>query len=108
MPVANDPVEVLQVRKLLQCVRTDDYKQIKNLCEKGVEFLVNYNEPKDGQTALILAAIQNNEPMLEFLLEIGAHPNIVDFRVLYLMSHSIKSQSNPQNSTLKTSRAELP
>lgn len=82
MPVATDPVEVLQVRKLLHCVRTDDYKQIRKLCEKGVSFLINYNEPQEGQTALILAAVQNNEKMIEFLLEIGAHPNIVDFRVI--------------------------
>lgn len=80
MPIAKDPVEVLQVKKLLHCVRTEDYNQINKLCEKGVEHLVNYNEPHEGQTALILAAILNNERMLKFLLECGAHPNIVDFR----------------------------
>jgi ankyrin repeat protein len=80
MPIAKDPVEVLQVKKLLHCVRTEDYNQINKLCEKGVEHLVNYNEPYEGQTALILAAILNNEKMLEFLLECGAHPNIVDFK----------------------------
>lgn len=85
MPIANDPVEVLQVRKLLHCVRTDDYSQIKKLCDKGVQFLINYNEPQEGQTALILAAVHNNEKMLEFLLDSGAHPNIVDFRVNYLI-----------------------
>lgn len=80
MPIAKDPVEVLQVKKLLHCVRTEDYNQINKLCEKGVPHLVNFNEPHEGQTALILAAILNNETMLEFLIECGAHPNIVDFR----------------------------
>jgi hypothetical protein len=82
MPRAKDPVEILQVKKLLHCVRTEDYYQIKKLCEKGVEFLINYNEPHEGLTALILASIMNNEKMLQFLLERGAHPNIVDFHVI--------------------------
>ncbi len=79
MPIAKDHVEILQVNKLLQCVRTSDYNQINKLCEKGVQYLINYNEPLEGQTALILAAMLNNEQMLTFLLDKGAHPNIVDF-----------------------------
>lgn len=78
MPIAKDPVEILQVKKLLHCVRTEDYYQIKKLCEKGVDCLINFNEPHEGLTALILAAIKNDEKMLEFLLENGAEPNIVD------------------------------
>jgi ankyrin repeat protein len=81
MPLAKDPVEVLQVKKLLHCVRTQDYSQIRKLCEKGVQLLINFNEPYDGLTALILAAVQNNEKMMEFLLELGAHPNVADLKV---------------------------
>lgn len=81
MSVSYDTVEILQVRKLLQCVRNDDFKHIQKLCEKGVSFLINYQEPNEGNTALILATINNNEKMIEFLLNIGAHPNIVDFKV---------------------------
>lgn len=92
MPIAKDPVEVLQVRKLLHCVRTQDFGQIEKLCEKGVELLINYNEPQDGLTALILAAVMNNGTMLEFLLGLGAHPNVVDFKVLFPES---KSNSSP-------------
>jgi ankyrin repeat protein len=82
MPIASDPVEVLQVKKLLHCVRTEDYNQIKKLCEKGVEFLINYNEPYEGQTALILASVMNNEKMMDFLIERGAHPNTADLKVI--------------------------
>lgn len=81
MTLAKDPVEVLQVKKLLHCVRIEDYEQIKKLCEKGVELLINYNEPHEGQTALILAAVKNNEKMMEFLInKMGAHPNVPDLR----------------------------
>jgi ankyrin repeat protein len=80
MPIAQDPVEILQVKKLLHCVRLQDYQQIKKLCEKGVPYLVNYNEPIEGETALILASSMNNEKMIEFLIEHGAHPNIVDLK----------------------------
>jgi ankyrin repeat protein len=81
MPIATDAVEILQIRKLLHCVRTHDYVQIKRMCDKGVQFLVNYNEPQEGQTALILAAIMNNERMLEFLLENGAETNVSNLKV---------------------------
>jgi ankyrin repeat protein len=80
MPVAQDRVEELQIKKLLHCVRTEDYLQIKKLCDKGVELLINYNEPIDGETALILAASMNNDKMLQYLLDLGAHPNVVDFK----------------------------
>ena len=80
MPVAKDPVEILQAKKLLHCVRVEDYAQIEKLVEKGVRQLVNYNEPFEGETALILASSMNNEKMIEFLVQHGAHPNIVDFK----------------------------
>jgi ankyrin repeat protein len=81
MPTASGRVEELQIKKLLHSVRTEDYYQIKKLVEKGVDQLINYNEPNDGDTALILAATMNNDHMLQFLLDIGAHPNVVDFQV---------------------------
>jgi ankyrin repeat protein len=80
MPVATDPVEILQVKKLLHCVRYEDYAQIERLVDKGVRQLINYNEPLEGETALLLAAAMNNEKMIEFLFAHGAHPNIVDLK----------------------------
>lgn len=79
--LARDPVEKLQIKKLLHCVRIEDYTQIKKLCEKGIELLINYNEPHNGQTALILAAIKNNTKMMEFLIKMGALPNVTDLNV---------------------------
>ncbi|XP_070577178.1 ankyrin repeat and EF-hand domain-containing protein 1-like [Ptychodera flava] len=80
MPIAETRLEILQIHKLLQCVRQEDREQIEKLCNHGVPHLVNYSEPSDGETALHLAAINNNEEMVKFLLDLGAHPNVVDLK----------------------------
>ncbi|XP_077998571.1 ankyrin repeat and EF-hand domain-containing protein 1-like [Glandiceps talaboti] len=80
MPIAQTRLEILQIHKLLQCVRQEDREQIEKLCSHGVPHLVNYSEPSDGETALHLAAINNNEEMVRFLLDLGAHPNVVDLK----------------------------
>ena len=36
MPLAADRLEILQVRKLIQCVREGDTAQIAKMAEKGV------------------------------------------------------------------------
>ncbi len=53
MPIARDRVEQLQVQKLIYAVRIEDVEQVQKLCEKGVEHLVNYNDPTNGMTALM-------------------------------------------------------
>ena len=80
MPVAQTRLEILQICKLLQCVREEDTAQIAKLVESGVPNLINYNEPNEGETALTIAAAQNNDTMIDFLLKAGAHPNVVDFK----------------------------
>ena len=80
MPVAQTRLETLQICKLLQCVREGDSGQIQKLTINGVPHLINYNEPLDGETALNIAAVANNDTMIEFLLELGAHPDVVDFK----------------------------
>ena len=80
MVVAEERLEVLQVLKLLQCVRNNDKDQVQKLIENGVEGLVNLNEPNEGQCALNLAAEANNLEMTKFLLDLGAHPNVSDFK----------------------------
>lgn len=42
MPLAVTRLELLQVRKLIQCVRQQDLTQIAKLVELGIEKLVNY------------------------------------------------------------------
>lgn len=42
MPLAHGTLEVLQVRKLTQCVRTADNVQIAKLVEHGIPGLINY------------------------------------------------------------------
>ncbi|XP_074648459.1 ankyrin repeat and EF-hand domain-containing protein 1-like isoform X2 [Tubulanus polymorphus] len=80
MPIAQSRLENLQICKLLQCVREEDRQQIEKLTLNGVPQLMNYNDPSEGTTALICAAVSNNESMIEFLVELGAHPDVVDFK----------------------------
>ncbi|CAH1792722.1 unnamed protein product [Owenia fusiformis] len=80
MPIAQGRLEVLQICKLLQCVREEDKDQIKKMTQNGVPHLINYNEPENGETALSVAAVQNNEDMINFLIELGAHPDVVDMK----------------------------
>ncbi|XP_041468862.1 ankyrin repeat and EF-hand domain-containing protein 1-like [Lytechinus variegatus] len=80
MPVAQTRLEILQVHKFLQCVRSKDKAQIEKLCSNGVPHLVNYSEPEEGETGLHLAARVNDEEMVRFLLDLGAHPNVIDLK----------------------------
>lgn len=41
MPLAKTRLEVVQVRKLIQCVRTQDGPQIAKMAEQGVHGLLN-------------------------------------------------------------------
>lgn len=48
MVIAHTPVELAQIKKLLYAVRTSNYDEIRRLCQKGVDDIVNYNNPIDG------------------------------------------------------------
>ncbi|XP_064621436.1 ankyrin repeat and EF-hand domain-containing protein 1-like isoform X2 [Lineus longissimus] len=80
MPIAQTRLETMQVCKLLQCVREEDREQIEKLTLNGVPHLINYNEPTEGDTALNIAACANNDSMIQFLLDLGAHPDVMDFK----------------------------
>lgn len=80
MPAAKTTLEISQVCKLLQLVYNKDKAQIEKLINNGIAHLVNYNEPEMGRTALIVAAVSNSDDMLQFLLGLGAHPDVVDFK----------------------------
>jgi hypothetical protein len=80
MPIAQTRLETLQVCKLLQCVREKVKEQIQKMTTNGVPHLINYNDPAEGHTALSVAACANDDDMIEFLLDLGAHPDVVDFK----------------------------
>lgn len=42
MPLAATRLEIMQVRKLLQCVREKDTEQIAKMAEVGVSDILNY------------------------------------------------------------------
>lgn len=80
MPVAQTRLETLQVCKLLQCVRMKERGQIEKMTVNGIPHLINYNDASEGLTALGVAAAANDDEMIEFLLELGAHPDVADFK----------------------------
>lgn len=80
MPVAQTRLETLQICKLLQCVRDKNKIQIEKMTVNGIPHIINYNDPNEGLTALGVAAAANDDDMIDFLLELGAHPNAVDLK----------------------------
>ncbi|XP_064783107.1 ankyrin repeat and EF-hand domain-containing protein 1-like [Oncorhynchus masou masou] len=76
--VAEDRLEVLQVYRLLQCVREGDAPAIEKMVRMGVPNLINLTEPSEGNAAMHLASVANDTDMVRFLLSQGAHPNIQD------------------------------
>jgi len=48
MVIAHTPVELAQIKKLLYAIRISDYDQVRRICEKGIDGIVNYNDPTDG------------------------------------------------------------
>lgn len=57
MPLAVTRLELLQVRKLIQCVRQQDLPQIIKLVELGVEGLVDYQGIIAIKTILLPVAL---------------------------------------------------
>lgn len=83
MPQAAEGVSRWQLCKLLQCVREDDRNTIRRLVADGVSNLLNLVDPTapdGGETALGLAAAENRDDLVQLLLDLGAHPDVVDGR----------------------------
>uniref|UniRef100_A0A8D0H6X4 Ankyrin repeat and EF-hand domain containing 1 n=1 Tax=Sphenodon punctatus TaxID=8508 RepID=A0A8D0H6X4_SPHPU len=78
MALADKRLENLQIYKVLQCVRQKDKKQIEKLTKLGFPELINFTEPVDGDSALHLACVANDVDMCNFLLGLGAHPDVQD------------------------------
>ncbi|XP_039604747.1 ankyrin repeat and EF-hand domain-containing protein 1 [Polypterus senegalus] len=77
-PLPQGRLAVLQTYKLLQCVREENKPQIKKMVELGVPNLINLVDPGDGNSALHLAALDNNAGMCSFLLSLKAYPDTQD------------------------------
>uniref|UniRef100_A0A3Q3WX45 Uncharacterized protein n=1 Tax=Mola mola TaxID=94237 RepID=A0A3Q3WX45_MOLML len=71
-------VPVRQIYRLLQCVHRGDKVQIEKLVTLGVKGLINLTEPEDGIGVLHVAALDNNLDLVDFLLSMGAHPDVQD------------------------------
>nr|XP_019590449.1 PREDICTED: ankyrin repeat and EF-hand domain-containing protein 1 [Rhinolophus sinicus] len=78
MALADKRLENLQIYKVLQCVRNKDKKQIEKLTRLGYPELINFTDPVHGHSALHLASVSNDIDMVNFLLNLGAHPDVQD------------------------------
>ena len=82
--LADRPLELCQISRLLQLIRLRDFTAIDNLVAKGVPHILDYVHPGDGnsasETTLGLAASFNDEEMLEHLFKLGANPNVFDLK----------------------------
>ncbi|CAF1008681.1 unnamed protein product [Adineta steineri] len=90
MVIAHTAVELAQIKKLLHAVRTSNYDHIRRICEKGLNGIINYNDPTDGETPLLVAVKRNDEIMIQFLLDLHAHPDITDFKRQTPLMHAAK------------------
>ncbi|KAI5610894.1 ankyrin repeat and EF-hand domain-containing protein 1 [Silurus asotus] len=78
--VAESRLEVLQIYKLLQLVRERNKAQLEKMVRLGISNLINLTEPNEGTGVLHLTSISNDLDTAEFLLSLGAHPDVQDKR----------------------------
>ncbi|KAG7328057.1 hypothetical protein KOW79_008001 [Hemibagrus wyckioides] len=78
--VAEGRLEVLQIYKLLQLVREENKAEVEKMVRLGVPNLINLTEPGEGSGVLHLTSVSNNLDMAEFLLTLGAQPDVQDKR----------------------------
>jgi ankyrin repeat protein len=74
-------LEKFQVLKLLNSVECNKKDDITRLVNNGVFDLINYNELNDGKTALIKAIELNNEELVNYLITLGANPELPDLNL---------------------------
>ncbi|XP_047243167.1 ankyrin repeat and EF-hand domain-containing protein 1a isoform X1 [Girardinichthys multiradiatus] len=76
--LAKGRLEVLQICRLLQWIHKGDKVEIEKMVKLGVKNLINLTEPQDGLGVLHLAVSANNSDLVDFLLTLGAHPDVQD------------------------------
>ena len=64
MPVAKTRLEIAQIVKALQCVRTNDLAALEKLANSGVPFILNFNDPISGEYPLGIAASLGNAELV--------------------------------------------
>lgn len=78
--VAEDRLEFLHIYKLLQLVREKNKAQVEKMVRLSMPNLIDLTEPNEGTGVLHLTSISNDLDMAEFLLSLGAHPDVQDKR----------------------------
>lgn len=78
--VTEGRLEVLQIYKLLQLVREKNKAQVEKMVRFGMPNLMDMTEPCEGTGVLHLTSVSNDLVMAEFLLSLGAHPDVQDKR----------------------------
>lgn len=63
--------------ELAQAIKNNNSKKIKELVQKN-DSIINYQEPKFGETLLFLTMWNNQMETFNLLLSLGANPNIHD------------------------------
>ncbi|XP_043962702.1 ankyrin repeat and EF-hand domain-containing protein 1a isoform X1 [Gambusia affinis] len=76
--VATGRLQVLQIYRLLQWIHKGEKEEIEKMVKLGVKNLINLTEPQEGLGVLHLAVSANNNDLVEFLLSLGAHPDVQD------------------------------
>lgn len=66
------------VWKLAKAVKSNDVEEVGRIVKNGSVDL-NYQEPKFGQSLIMLTILNNQYAMCKKLLELGADPNLHDF-----------------------------
>ncbi|KAM6915008.1 LOW QUALITY PROTEIN: ankyrin repeat and EF-hand domain-containing protein 1 [Xenentodon cancila] len=105
--VAQDRLQVLQIYRLLQCIRTADKVQTEKMLNLGVENLINLTEPQDGMGVLHLAVSLNNLELVDFLLSRGARPDVQDKKGRTPIMFAVELGNLPIANLLAQNQADL-
>uniref|UniRef100_A0A096M0K4 Ankyrin repeat and EF-hand domain containing 1a n=1 Tax=Poecilia formosa TaxID=48698 RepID=A0A096M0K4_POEFO len=66
------------IYRLLQWIHKGEKDEIQKMVKLGVKNLINLTEPQEGLGVLHLAVSANNSDLVEFLLSLGAQPDVQD------------------------------
>ncbi|XP_030577806.1 ankyrin repeat and EF-hand domain-containing protein 1 [Archocentrus centrarchus] len=105
--VAQGRLQILQIYRLIQWVHKVDKVQIEKMVQLGVQNLINLTEPQDGIGVLHVAVSANNPDLVNFLVSLGADPNIQDKKGHTPIMLAAELGNDPIVSLLAHNRADL-